>query len=299
MSITIDIEDWYHIPSVTGSSFSIYKDTNSFFNEWKDRYDYLTKPTERLLGILDDHDITATFFIVADVLDHYPGLVESIRDNGHEIACHGLNHACNIDMRTKEPVFTRAVFEERTKEAKVKLENIYGKEVIGYRAPNALIGRWMIPSLKRIGFKYDSSIGANSLVNKSDMNLKEVPSYPFHPTDDLVEGGSKDFFEIPFSHLDLFGFKFPTAGGPYLRFFGRRMIQSGIKQSLKRGHTQLYFHSIDISDENFPKVGKNRPGYWVIKGKIVERRLIKLFKAFKDVEKITLGDFVKKNMETV
>ena len=40
----------------------------------------------------------ATFFVVADVVDHYPGLVESIVERGHEIGCHGLHHACKIDL---------------------------------------------------------------------------------------------------------------------------------------------------------------------------------------------------------
>jgi hypothetical protein len=29
-------------------------------------------------------------FVVADVVDHYPGLVEEIAERGHEIGCHGL-----------------------------------------------------------------------------------------------------------------------------------------------------------------------------------------------------------------
>lgn len=294
LSITVDIEDWYHIPSVTGSSFSVYKDTEEFFNKWKDRYDYLTKPTERLLKIFNDHDIRATFFIVADVIDNYPGLVENIKDKGHEIASHGLHHACNIDMHTKKPAFSEEEFIARTKKAKKKLEIISGKSVIGYRAPNALLGRWMIGSLKEMGFKYDSSIGANSLVNKSDMNLSEVPSAPFFPTKELTPGGPKNFIEFPFSHYNIMGFKFPTAGGPYLRFFGRRPIQAGLKQSLKRGHTILYFHSIDISRETFPKIGKNRPGYWLIKGKTVENRLIKIFNKFKNVEKLPLNDYAER-----
>jgi peptidoglycan/xylan/chitin deacetylase (PgdA/CDA1 family) len=31
-----------------------------------------------VLDLLDDFDIKATFFVVADVVEHYPGLVESI-----------------------------------------------------------------------------------------------------------------------------------------------------------------------------------------------------------------------------
>ena len=94
LSITVDIEDWYHIPSVTGSPFSVYKDVEEFFEKWNGRYDYLSEPTGRVLDLLDEFDVKATFFVVADVVEHYPGLVESIAERGHEIGCHGLHHAC-------------------------------------------------------------------------------------------------------------------------------------------------------------------------------------------------------------
>ncbi|MGB3457749.1 MAG: polysaccharide deacetylase family protein [Halobacteriota archaeon] len=79
LSITVDIEDWYHIPSVTGSPFSVYKDVDEFFEGWTGRrYDYLTDPTRRVLDMLDEYDVKTTFFVVADVVEHYPGLMESI-----------------------------------------------------------------------------------------------------------------------------------------------------------------------------------------------------------------------------
>jgi len=99
LSITVDIEDWYHIPSVYGSPFSVYADVNNFFGEWDGRYDYLSEPTKRTLDILDEFDVTATFFAVADVARHYPGLVKSIVERRHEIGCHGLHHACKIRGR--------------------------------------------------------------------------------------------------------------------------------------------------------------------------------------------------------
>ena len=144
LSITVDIEDWYHIPSVTGSPFSVYKDVNEFFKGWTGRYDYLTEPTKRVLDMLDEFDIKATFFVVADVVEHYPGLVESIVDRGHEIGCHGLHHACKINPKTKEPLMSGKEFEERTKKAKQMLESVCKQKVVGYRAPNALIGGWML-----------------------------------------------------------------------------------------------------------------------------------------------------------
>jgi len=56
ISVTVDIEDWYHIPSVTGSPFSVYKDVEEFFDKWEGRYDYLSEPTKRVLDLLDEFD---------------------------------------------------------------------------------------------------------------------------------------------------------------------------------------------------------------------------------------------------
>ena len=58
-------------------------------------------------------------------------------------------------------------FEQRTFSAKKILE-----KYIGYRAPNALIGGWMVDSLEQIGFRYDSSVSVNSLYNKTDSDLE-------------------------------------------------------------------------------------------------------------------------------
>jgi len=275
LSITVDIEDWYHIPSVCGSPFSVYKDVDEFFGKWNDRYDYLSKPTQRVLDILDEFNVRATFFVVADVVEHYPGLVESIVERGHEIACHGLHHSCKIDPKSKEPLMSKTEFEKITLKAKKELEKISGEEVIGYRAPNAYVAGWMIDSLEKIGFKYDSSVSKNSLYNKSNCSLKNVQTMPYYPKRGSLErGDGRQILEIPWPYFEFKGFKFPTGGGPLLRFMGAGYILHGLKQSLKRGHTLFYFHPIDISIEQFSDVfSTKRPFYWIIKGQIVEKRI--------------------------
>lgn len=276
LAITVDIEDWYHVPAVTGSPFANFKDVDEFFLKWKDRYDYLTQPTMQVLEILDALKIRATFFVVADIVEHYPGLVEKIAAGGHEIACHGLHHACKIDPRTKKPMVTPTEFEARTLKAKNLLEKASGQPVIGYRSPAGYVSGWMLDSLEKIGFKYDSSVSVNSFYNKSDSHLKRVDSRPYYPQKEGLEPGKEKraIIEFPWPYFKL-GFKFPTGGGPLLRFFGARYILSGLKHSLKRGDTLFYFHPIDISHEKFPSVfSAKRPFYWAIKGKIVEKRII-------------------------
>ena len=293
LSITVDVEDWYHIPSVTGSPFSVYRDVDEFFEKWKGRYDYLTEPTGRVLDLLDDFDIRATFFVVADVVEHYPGLVELIAERGHEIACHGLHHACKIDSKTKKPLMSVAEFEERTLKAKEMLESVCKEKVIGYRAPNALVSGWMLDSLEKIGFKYDSSVCVNSLYNKTDSPLNGVSSYPYYPQKGGLESGEKrKLVEFPWAYWDIFGLKIPTSGGPMLRFLGAHVVLKGLKNSLKRGHTVFYFHPIDISGDRFPKVGKGRPLYWIVKGEAVEKRIRRILKNLNGVNNVSMRDVV-------
>jgi peptidoglycan-N-acetylglucosamine deacetylase len=287
LALTIDVEDWYHIPSVCGSDFSVYKNVSEFMKDWGSNYDYLSEPTYDVLEILNNYDIRATFFVVSDIIDNYPGLVEAIYNEGHEIASHGLDHTCTLEMNTKKPRFSRSEFIERNRVAKNKIERVIGSKVYGYRAPNALFSEWMIEPLSKIGFEYDSSLGRNSLIKKNDVSFG-YSSFPFNI------GNGFNFFEVPFSYWNVLGFDIPTSGGPYLRFFGASIILQGLKQSLNRGSSVLYFHPIDISNKIFPSIGKGRPFYWAIKGDTVKIRLLHIIKSLirKDVKFSTVHDMI-------
>ncbi|MDS0475700.1 polysaccharide deacetylase family protein [Natrinema sp. 1APR25-10V2] len=287
LAVSVDVEDWYHVPAVTGSSFSEYEDVHEFFDEWDDEYDYLTEPTHRTLDLFDDLDITATFFVVADVVDNYPGLVEEIAARGHEIGCHGLHHECAIDPDTKEPRFTRDEYRKQIKTAKRKLEDATGQEVVGFRAPNAYVSGWVLDVLEELGFEYDSSVARSSLYNKTDQKLDQVGTTPYIPSQGSLDPApdyDRDIVELPWPYYKFLLGEIPTAGGPLIRLFGRRVVQAGVEQSLERGDSVFYFHPIDIARASFPKVGnmKRRPMYWAFKGKTAERRVRKLLNSMPD-----------------
>ena len=276
LAVSVDIEDWYHVPAVTGSSFSEYKDVHEFFDEWDEEYDYLTEPTHRTLDLFDELEITATFFIVADVVDNYPGLVGEIADRGHEIGCHGLHHECAIDPDTKEPRFTREEYKEQIGTAKRKLEDATGQEVVGFRAPNAYIGGWVLDVIEALGFEYDSSVARNSLFNKTDSELPHVDTHPYVPRQDsLTPGGDRSLIELPWPFWKVGPVMVPTGGGPLIRLFGESVVKRGVVQSLERGPSSFYFHPVDIARTDFPKVGntKRRPAYWLFKGETAEKRI--------------------------
>jgi hypothetical protein len=132
----------------------------------------------------------------------------------------------------------------------------------------------MLDSLEDLGFLYDSSVSVNSLYNKTDSPLSGVTTCPYYPRRRSLEPSSetRGIVEFPFAYYDA-GIKIPTSGGPMLRFLGGGLILQGLQQSLERGTTIFYFHPIDISPVEFPRIGKGRPLYWLIKGKIVEDRI--------------------------
>jgi hypothetical protein len=300
LAVSVDVEDWYHVPAVTGSSFSQYDDVDSFLESWDKEYDYLTAPTLRTLDLLDELEITATFFVVADVVENYPGLVERIADHGHEIGCHGLHHACAIDADTKAPRYSREEYRDRIARAKHILEEASGQRVRGFRAPNVYIGGWVLDVLEDIGFDYDSSVARSSLYNKTDQDLTDVGTSPYIPSrGTLSPGGDRSFVELPWPSYDLSVAQLPAAGGPLIRFFGRRIVQAGIEQSLQRGDSVFYFHPMDIARERFPSVGnkRRRPAYWTFKGRVAERRIRRLLESVDASELTTCADLARDHLK--
>jgi len=279
--LTVDIEDWYHIPAVTGSEFARFKLVPTFMSAWKTRYDYLTQPTLTTLEILKSLNLKATFFVLTDIIDYYPGLLEKIVENDHEIAFHSYHHTINLNTKTKQANFTPTEFEHENGLAKNRLEQFIGRAVIGYRAPGAYIGKWMFDSLINLGFKFDSSICPNSFYNKTDFDISKYQSNPFV----IYEKGEQKLIELPWAHFKFAGFTFPTPGGPFLRFFPAFYTIKGLNYSINRGDTVFYFHSIDIINEKLPHLASsnsNRPFYFKTNGIRTREKLIKILSLYKD-----------------
>ena len=47
IAFSIDLDDWYHTPLVSGANFSHYNTVEDFFDNWRGRYDYITGPTHQ------------------------------------------------------------------------------------------------------------------------------------------------------------------------------------------------------------------------------------------------------------
>ncbi|WP_206997885.1 polysaccharide deacetylase family protein [Trinickia mobilis] len=105
----------------------------------------------RLLDVLDDRAVPATFFVPAWVVENWPGQCAAIVERGHEVAYHGDRHEAfwTLDRDRQREVMARsaAVF-----------ERYLGIRAVGFRTPSGDWGPDTIRILQEAGVQYSSSM---------------------------------------------------------------------------------------------------------------------------------------------
>ncbi len=109
----------------------------------------------RVLDVLDERDIPASFFIPAMSLRFNPGMLDAIQASGrHEIGVHGWIHETNSLLEADEE---RALLER----AVDYLTEVTGERPVGYRAPSWDFSPNTLSIIREMGFLYDSSLMAD------------------------------------------------------------------------------------------------------------------------------------------
>lgn len=127
----------------------------------------------RILSLLADHRITATFFVPGFTAERYPHVVREIVAAGHEIGHHGYLHEQPSAQCREDQVSAL----ERGLDV---LADIAGVRPVGYRAPMWDLS-WELPELLlERGFLYDSSLMDADLpyelaVASAESSLVEIP----------------------------------------------------------------------------------------------------------------------------
>lgn len=98
--------------------------------------------TNRILDILKQNNVHATFFCTGNFAERAPEVMQRIISEGHEVACHGVDH-----WQPKETDVAQS---------KKIVEHITGQHVQGYRQPR------MFPvsdeAIREAGYTYNSSL---------------------------------------------------------------------------------------------------------------------------------------------
>lgn len=205
---------------------------------WDQFESRVERNTAKILGILAERNIRATFFVLGWVAERHPALVRTLAEQGHEIASHGYAH----ELITAQ---TPALFREDVRRAKQILEDIVGSPVQGYRAPTFTITsetQWALPILVEEGYAYDSSIfpifhdrcgmpGARPWVHQL-----------------ITDSGP--LWEVPPSTFGLGAIRIPVAGGGYFRLFPYSILRQMLRNIEAEGHPLvMYLHPWELDPQ--------------------------------------------------
>ncbi|HHT9154056.1 MAG TPA: XrtA system polysaccharide deacetylase [Candidatus Hypogeohydataceae bacterium YC40] len=259
-ALTIDVEDYFQV-----SNMESVVDRSS----WKSYPLRVGDNTRKILSILEEFDVKATFFILGWVADAVPELVVEIAKKGHELACHGYDH----QLVHKQDWHS---FRADVLKARRIIEDIAGVPLLGYRAPSFSINsegcRWALDVLAEEGFVYDSSIYFTETENQNrNPSMYEIKT-----------NSSRNIIEFPVSTLNLAGKPFIPIGGGYLRLLPVRVIKWAISELNKRSYpAMVYLHpwELDPLQPRLPVGGLNRFRHYVNLSK-TEEKLRALLKEF-------------------
>ncbi len=205
---------------------------DKYFSKSKENYE-IEKNMTSILTLLDDLSIKGTFFFLGKIAQDIPDIVKETAQCGHEIACHSLKHIRINGLTKKE-------FKENIICAKKTLEDVSGKEVYGFRAPDFSITKssiWALDILKEIGFLYDSSIYPTG--------LHDV--YGISGTKAFIHRLPNGLIEFPLNVIELFRIRFPFGGGGYFRLYPLTLTKHFIRKSNKLGYPcMFYLHPYEL-----------------------------------------------------
>jgi peptidoglycan/xylan/chitin deacetylase (PgdA/CDA1 family) len=217
--------------------------------------------------VLKQNGVKATFFCTGNFAEQAPEMMQRIMDEGHEVACHGVDH-----WHPQETDFAVS---------KQIVERVTGRQVYGYRQPR------MFPvsdsEIEKAGYRYNSSLNPAFIPGRY-MHLTEPRTWFF-------KGG---VMQIPASVTPCLRFPLFWLA---LHNLPETLYHALVRRTLNHdGYFVTYFHPWEFYDLKehpefkMPFIIKNHSGR-----QMMQRldNLIKMLKAHQQ-EFITFTDFVNR-----
>lgn len=231
----IDFEEWFH-PQIIQKYVGNKKRELSVING-----------IDKILDLLRVHETHATFFVVGELLERRPEILDKILSNGHEIGFHTMYHT-----RLDEPGFKDLFVKEIDSFA--KLTEGHSR---GFRAPTFSLNHkssWVIDVLSEKNYVYDSSV----MPAKTSMyGLPNAETKPYRTSSVSIERNDPNgkLLEFPLLTTKFLGKKIPAAGGFYLRVLPMSVISNAIKKYAEAEMpASFYIHSWELTPEFMPKI---------------------------------------------
>lgn len=127
----------------------------------------------RILQMLDDYDLKASFFVPGHTAENYPDLVKDILARGHEVAGHGYMHERPAELTLEQEL-------EALDRGIGVLEKLTNQKIRGYRIPGADPSKHTLSLLAERGILYDSSLMDDDAPYMLKTDKGDLVEIPFH-----------------------------------------------------------------------------------------------------------------------
>jgi polysaccharide deacetylase family protein (PEP-CTERM system associated) len=215
--LTVDLEDWYQGLEIERAQWGAFEAR-------------IWTGCTRLLALLDEAGVRATFYTLSDIAERHPDLVEEIARRGHEIGTHGESHAF---VYRQTPDVLRA---ELRRSIEI-LGKLTGQPVVSHRAPFFSITKealWALDVLTELGIRCDSSIMP---VHNYRYGIPDAPTRPWR-----YRGPSgAELVEFPVSTVKMFGHNVPAAGGAYFRLYPYALTRALMRSVNRAGWPVMFY----------------------------------------------------------
>jgi polysaccharide deacetylase family protein (PEP-CTERM system associated) len=232
--MSIDVEEWFQVENLRRV---VSRDS------WDGHERRLELTIDRMLSVLDEHGVRATFFVLGWTAERSPQLVRAIASSGHEVASHGYGHELLHGL-------DEAAFRDDVTRSKDVLEDLVGQPVEGYRAPSFSITDWALPILREVGYHYDSSAFPISFRHSR---------YGTLGGDIAPIAMRSGITEVSLSCLRIAGQALPWSGGGYFRLVPYPLFRWGVRRILGSSPPYVfYIHPWEFDHEQPRLLGLKR-----------------------------------------
>jgi len=250
-ALTIDLEDWYHpelvrhrVPGPLRCATGTLRRTPSesktspLCTVDSEHAVQVERSTRTLLDLLRERQTRATFFVVGEIAERQPAVVEGILAGGHELGCHGFSHRPLWEMGPDDLRWELQRFNG------VIRDIAPGVNVTGFRAPTFSLDnrtRWALSVLAEFGYDYDSSVFP---LQTPVYGVRSCPLRPYRPSsqDVAVADAGGTLLEFPMSVWVWGRLRVPVCGGFYLRALPLSLVHSCLRQISRQRPFVIYVH---------------------------------------------------------
>jgi len=224
-AFSVDVEDWFQ-----GIELPL--------EDWVGRENRIDVGLSKILALLEEKCVKATFFTLGAVAKSNPKSIRLIAQQGHEVASHTMYHRKIYDLEPK-------AFLKQEGECKAILEDISETKVNGFRAPYFSItteSLWALDILRDLGYTYDSSV--------SPMQTWRYGIAGTKPGIYQVKSGLIEFTPS----LGNFCSHSYGVGGAYLRIYPYKLTKAALEDSAVNGLPGMFYvHPWEL-DPKHPRV---------------------------------------------